>query len=96
MQKLGVMRNVKSDVRYIRPANPAQKKRVPPSGLWPLILALLYGASPIDLIADIIPILGLTDDAAVILLGFFLAGKWTYLRMKAKREQRKAEKQLIP
>jgi uncharacterized membrane protein YkvA (DUF1232 family) len=29
-------------------------------------MALVYGASPIDLIPDLIPLLGFVDDAAVV------------------------------
>ena len=30
------------------------------------VVALLYGASPIDVIPDVIPVLGLVDDAIVV------------------------------
>ena len=39
------------------------------------VVALLYGASPIDVIPDVIPVLGLVDDAIVVpaflILAFF-------------------------
>lgn len=46
-----------------------------------LIVALLYGASPIDLIPDFLPIIGILDDAVVVptllVLAFF---QWRYHR----------------
>ena len=43
--------------------------------LVPMAFALLYGASPIDLIPDLIPLLGIVDDAivvpALIVMGIF-------------------------
>lgn len=32
----------------------------------PILFALLYGVSPIDLIPDIIPLIGLIDDAILV------------------------------
>lgn len=46
------------------PASP----RLSFTALWPLLVALLYGASPIDLIPDLIPLLGWSDDVAVLLV----------------------------
>jgi len=37
-----------------------------------------YGVSPIDLIPDILPLLGWSDDAVVILTALYIA--WRYLR----------------
>lgn len=36
-----------------------------------LLGGLLYGILPIDLIPDILPLIGITDDATVILLAIF-------------------------
>lgn len=46
------------------PASP----RLSFTALWPLLIAFLYGASPIDLIPDLIPLLGWSDDVAVLLI----------------------------
>jgi uncharacterized membrane protein YkvA (DUF1232 family) len=43
-------------------------KAVPWTAIAGIVGALLYVFSPIDLIPDIIPVLGLTDDAAVVAL----------------------------
>ena len=38
-----------------------------------LLAALLYGASPIDLIPDILPLIGWLDDAIIVPLLLFIA-----------------------
>jgi uncharacterized membrane protein YkvA (DUF1232 family) len=43
-------------------------ERVPRRAKWPLLLLLPYLASPIDLIPDVIPVLGQLDDAAFVAL----------------------------
>lgn len=45
-----------------------------------LVAALLYGVSPVDLIADVVPVLGLVDDVGVF--GAVLLWWW---RQRAKR-----------
>jgi uncharacterized membrane protein YkvA (DUF1232 family) len=45
----------------------------PWGSVLPLLMALVYGVSPIDLIPDIIPILGLFDDAIVVPILLILA-----------------------
>lgn len=32
-----------------------------------LVVAVLYGVSPVDLIPDVVPVVGLADDAALII-----------------------------
>lgn len=53
----------------------------------PLLVSLLYGVSPIDIIPDLVPLLGWSDDVAVILTGAVLAYKMLRRRqmMKAAR-----------
>jgi len=46
-----------------------------------LLTALIYGASPIDIIPDLIPLLGWTDDVAVVATLVAYAGV-AYLRWK--------------
>lgn len=57
--------------------------------IWPIVAALLYGVSPIDLIPDIIPLLGLADDAAVGTLLGFVALR-AFLRWRESRATRRA------
>lgn len=46
--------------------------RTPLSAKGMLLGGLLYGILPIDLIPDILPVLGQMDDAAVIIFAVFL------------------------
>jgi uncharacterized membrane protein YkvA (DUF1232 family) len=56
---------------------------------WLAILgAIVYGASPLDIIPDLIPLLGLADDATAIVIFLSLAAS---LFVKIKRA-----KQLVP
>jgi len=51
-----------------------------------------YLASPIDLIPDVIPILGLTDDTAFVLLVLY---SWYTLSRKRKQEETLADGRVI-
>lgn len=49
-----------------QPSKPAQSGIVP----WiPLILAVIYTVSPVDLVPDVLPILGWFEDALFLLVG---------------------------
>jgi uncharacterized membrane protein YkvA (DUF1232 family) len=50
-------------------------REVPARTLLFSVLALLYFVSPIDLIADFVPVIGWLDDAAVIVLLLSAIGK---------------------
>ncbi|RYG87736.1 DUF1232 domain-containing protein [bacterium] len=50
-------------------------------------VAILYGASPIDVIPDIIPVLGLVDDAIVV-PAFLLLALLQYRRSRRVAETR--------
>ncbi len=58
--------------------------RAPWGAIASIVLALLYDASPIDVIPDVIPLLGWLDDAAVStllsLLAVFAWRRWAKAR----------------
>lgn len=56
----------------------------------PVVLSLLYGAMPLDLIPDLIPLLGWSDDVAVILTGALIAVKMLIRRRQAMKSAIKA------
>ncbi len=64
---------------------------------WPakaaLILLLIYLASPIDLIPDVIPVLGMLDDLVVIAFAVWLAYKMTpsHVMEECRARAREAE-----
>jgi uncharacterized membrane protein YkvA (DUF1232 family) len=64
------------------------KKRPPHGPAWglalPIALSLLYGASPVDLVPDLLPLLGWADDGAVALLLVGLAFLSLARRRKAQ------------
>ncbi|MEQ1933053.1 MAG: YkvA family protein [Fimbriimonadaceae bacterium] len=59
-------------VRILPPGQRAKPNR---AGLIPLLIAFLYGASPIDLIPDLIPLLGWSDDVVVVVICLTIAFK---------------------
>lgn len=58
---------------------------------WMLIVALLYLFSPIDLIPDVVPLIGFGDDALAIILALILR----YLRGTTKEESNIIEGEII-
>lgn len=47
-------------------AEQSKKSRI---GAWVgIIFAIIYGASPVDLISDVVPLFGWGDDAVVVIL----------------------------
>ncbi len=68
----------------LEPASePATYRKSPIGAFFSILTALIYGVSPIDLIIDIIPLFGLSDDVAVISMLLVLA--W-HLVKKRKRK----------
>jgi len=58
---------------------------------WILLLAVLYVLSPIDIIPDVIPIFGATDDAGVVLIE--LARRFSeHMKSDAEPKEEKDEK----
>jgi uncharacterized membrane protein YkvA (DUF1232 family) len=53
------------------------------------VVALLYVADPIDLVPDVIPVVGQLDDEATLLLAIYLIGDdlWRYRAWRETREE---------
>lgn len=62
----GFMNQVKTFFRMIKAYANKEYKEVPVSTIVSIIMTLLYVFSPIDLIPDFLPVVGLLDDAAVL------------------------------
>ena len=63
--------------------NPLPTRGATPWGaIFSLFAGLFYGLSPIDLIPDLIPLLGFMDDAAIVPIMLILAA---FQYLKAKR-----------
>jgi uncharacterized membrane protein YkvA (DUF1232 family) len=60
------MNQVKTFFRMIKAYANKEYKEVPVSTIVSIIMTLLYVFSPIDLIPDFLPVVGLLDDAAVL------------------------------
>jgi uncharacterized membrane protein YkvA (DUF1232 family) len=75
---------------------PAQISNATPWGaIVSLFMALLYGASPIDLIPDLIPILGFVDDALIVPI-LLLFAFFQYKRARARNEPATQRAIVIP
>jgi uncharacterized membrane protein YkvA (DUF1232 family) len=64
-------RQLKADLTLLALA--ARHPRVPSSAKWLAAITLAYALSPIDLIPDFIPVLGLLDDLILLPLGIWLS-----------------------
>lgn len=71
-----------AEPRYIPPqVEVAPKPQSKTGAIVSLLLGLLYGISPIDLIPDLIPLLGWSDDVVVIITAIVIALRF----MRAKK-----------
>ena len=68
-------------------------REVPWYSIAAAVVALLYILSPIDLIPDFIPVIGLSDDLAMLLLVWTLISEdiCNYAEWKAKRDEEAAK-----
>lgn len=64
----------------------------PWGAIFSLFLAMFYGASPIDLIPDIIPVLGWVDDAVIVPILLVLA---FFQYRKAQRRRQETQRDVI-
>ncbi len=63
----GIRQKVALLSRMLRAYTTGEYRAVPTKTLVSVVAALLYFVSPIDLIPDLLPMVGLTDDVALVL-----------------------------
>jgi uncharacterized membrane protein YkvA (DUF1232 family) len=69
----------------------ARDPRTPRAARWVALATVAYAFSPIDLIPDSIPVLGLLDDVLLVPFGFWLALRLTPPDVVADCRRRAAE-----
>ena len=67
---MSLKQRILEEVRFVRLV--AQHKRTPRAAKWLAGGLVAYALSPIDLIPDVIPVLGHLDDAVILPAGFWL------------------------
>jgi uncharacterized membrane protein YkvA (DUF1232 family) len=84
------MENVGTLRRMVRAYKQGDYKEIPWRSLTLIIAGLLYFVSPIDFIPDILPLVGFTDDIAVVI--------WVYnaIRSDIENFRRWESKQVVP
>lgn len=63
----GVLSDAQALVRMVRESAAGRYRRLPVRSLLAVVAAIVYFLDPLDLIPDLIPVLGFADDAAVLL-----------------------------
>lgn len=81
-------------IRLVNNSSVPTRSATPWGAIFSLFLGLLYGVSPIDLIPDLIPFLGLIDDAAIVPIMLILAF-FQYMKAKKQRVAVPAESKVI-
>ncbi|MFD2513079.1 YkvA family protein [Pontibacter locisalis] len=90
-----VWENLQILSRMIKAATTGEYKGIPTTTLVSGIAVIIYFLTPIDLIPDFIPVIGLLDDAS--LLAWFMASTKSELdKFKEWEEQRKEEERHMP
>jgi uncharacterized membrane protein YkvA (DUF1232 family) len=84
------MENVSTLRRMVRAYKQGDYKEIPWRSLTLILAGLVYFVSPIDFIPDILPLVGFTDDIAVII--------WVYnaIRSDIENFRRWESKQVVP
>lgn len=63
----GFLHNVQTLSRMLKAYAKGEYKKVPWSTIVKIVAALIYFVSPLDFIPDLLPILGFSDDIAIVL-----------------------------
>jgi uncharacterized membrane protein YkvA (DUF1232 family) len=84
------MENVSTLRRMVRAYKQGDYKEIPWRSLTLILAGLLYFVSPIDFIPDLLPLVGFTDDIAVVI--------WVYnaIRSDIENFRRWEAKQVVP
>ena len=77
IRRLGATRLLRARVYLVALWKLSRHPQTPKAAKWIAIAVLAYALSPIDLIPDFIPVLGLLDDVIIVPLGIALAVRLT-------------------